>query len=70
MASKRLLLFLNKFLSTIKNKLIVLNNAVCRITKIIKDSIELNINLLDMIPYNSRIQATESFFNISKSRLK
>ena len=61
---------MNKFLSTTKNKLIILDNAGCHRSKIIKNLIGLNNNLLYTIPYNSRTQAIESFFNILKSRLK
>ena len=58
----------NKYWS--KNKLIILDNVRCLITKIIKDSIRLNNNLLYKVLYNSRTKAIEGFFNILKSRLK
>ena len=45
MNSNRLIEFLNKFLSKQKNKLIILNNASCHRTEVVKDLIQLNNNL-------------------------
>ena len=69
MDSNRLIEFLNKFLLEHKNKLIILDNASCHRTKVVKDLIQLNNNLLYTIPYNHRTQAIEGFFNVLKSKL-
>ena len=69
MDSNRLIEFLNKFLLEQKNKLIILDNASCHRTEVVKDLIQLNNNLLYTIPYNHRTQAIESFFNVLKSKL-
>lgn len=70
MNSKMVTLPLNNFLPKIKNKLIILDNTGYHRTKIIKNSIGLNNNLLYKVSYNFRIQAIEGFFNIFKSRSK
>jgi transposase len=69
MNSDRLIEFLNKFLLEQKSKLIILDNASCHRTEIVKDLIQLNNNLLYTIPYNHRTQAIEGFFNVLKSKL-
>ena len=69
MDSNRLIEFLNKFLLEQKNKLIILDNASCHRTEVVKDLIQLNNNLLYTIPYNHRTQAIEGFFNVLKSKL-
>jgi len=69
MNSNRLIEFLNKFLLEQKNKLIILDNASCHRTEVVKDLIQLNNNLLYTIPYNHRTQAIEGFFNVLKSKL-
>ena len=69
MNSDRLIEFLNKFLLEQKSKLIILDNASCHRTEIVKDLIQLNNNLLYSIPYNPQTQAIEGFFNVLKSKL-
>jgi len=69
MDSNRLIEFLNKFLLEQKSKLIILDNASCHRTEIVKDLIQLNNNLLYTIPYNHQTQAIEGFFNVLKSKL-
>ena len=69
MDSNRLIEFLNKFLLEQKSKLIILDNASCHRTEVVKDLIQLNNNLLYTIPYNHRTQAIEGFFNVLKSKL-
>jgi transposase len=69
MDSNRLIEFLNKFLLEQKSKLIILDNASCHRTEVVKDLRQLNNNLLSTIPYNHRTQAIESFFNVLKSKL-
>ena len=68
--SKRLVEFLNKFLSTTKNKLIILDNVSSHKNKRVKNFIAKNNSLLYSVPYQHGTQAIESFFNILKSRLK
>jgi len=68
--SKRLVEFLNKFLSTTKNKLIILDNASSHKNKQVKNFITKNNSLLYSVPYQHGIQVIEGFFNILKSRLK
>ena len=46
MNSDRLIEFLNKFLLEQKSKLIILDNASCHRTEVVKDLIQLNNNLL------------------------
>ena len=67
--SNRLIEFLTKFLLEQKSKLIILDNASCHRTEVVKDLIQLNNNLLYTIPYNHRTQAIEGFFNVLKSKL-
>lgn len=69
MHSNRLIEFLNKFLLEQKSRLILLDNASCNRTEVIKDLIQLNNNLLYTIPYNHRTQAIKGFFNVLKSKL-
>ena len=69
MNSDRLIEFLNKFLLEQKSKLIILDNASCHRTEIVKDLIQLNNKLLYIILYNHRTQAIEGFFNVLKSKL-
>ena len=69
MNSDRLIEFLNKLLLEQKSKLIILDNASCHRTEIVKDLIQLNNNLLYSIPYNPQTQAIEGFFNVLKSKL-
>ena len=68
--NKRLVEFLNKFLSTTKNKLIILDNASSYKNKQVKNFITKNNSLLYSVPYQHGTQAIESFFNILKNRLK
>ena len=68
MYSNRLIEFLNKFLLEQKSKLIILANASCHRTKVVKDLIQLNNNLLYTILYNHRTQAIEGFFNVLRSK--
>ena len=68
--SKRLVEFLNKFLSTTKNRLIILDNASSHKNKQVKDFITKNNSLLYSVLYQHGTQAIEGFFNILKSRLK
>jgi transposase len=70
MDRNRLIEFLNKFLLEQKNKLIILDNASCHRTEVVKDLIQLNNNLLYTIPYNHRTQAIEGFFNVLKISLQ
>jgi hypothetical protein len=53
-----------------KNKLIILDNASCHRTEVVKDLIQLNNNLLYTVPYQHGTQAIKGFFNVLKSRLK
>jgi hypothetical protein len=68
--SKRLVEFLNTFLSTTKNKLIILDNASSHKNKQVQNAIIKNNFLLYSVPYQHGTQAMEGFFNILKSRLK
>ena len=68
--SKRLIEFLNTFLSTTKNKLIILDNASSHKSKQVQNAITKNNSLLYSVPYQHENQAMEGFFNILKSRLK
>ena len=68
--SKRLIEFLNTFLSTTKNKLIILDNASSHKNKQVQNAITKNNSLLYSVPYQHGTQAIEGFFNILKSRLK
>ena len=52
------------------NLLIILDNASCHRTEVVKDLIQLNNNLLYIVPYQHETQAIEGFFNVLKSRLK
>ena len=52
MDNKQLTEFLNKLLSTQTNKLIILNNINYHKSKIVKDLIRLNNNLLYTISYS------------------
>ena len=68
--SKRLVEFLNRFLSTTKNKLIILDNASSHKNKQVQNAIIKNNSLLYSVLYQLGTQAMEGFFNILKSRLK
>jgi hypothetical protein len=68
--STRLVEFLNTFLSTTKNKLIILDNASSHKNKQVQNAITKNNSLLYSVPYQHGTQAIEGFFNILKSRLK
>ena len=68
--SKRLVEFLNTFLSTTKNKLIILDNASSHKNKQVQNAIIKNNSLLYSVPYQHGTQAMEGFSNILKSRLK
>jgi hypothetical protein len=59
--NNKLIEFLNKFLLEHKSKLIILDIASCHRTKVVKDLIQSNNNLLYTIPNNHRTQAIEGF---------
>ena len=67
--SNRFIEFLNKFLLEQKSKLIILDNASCHRTEVVKDLIQLNNNLLYTTSYNHRTQAIEGFFNVLKRKV-
>jgi len=67
--SKRLVEFLNTFLSTTKNKLILLDNVSNHKNKQVLNAIK-NNSFLYSVSYQHGTQAIEGFFNILKSRLK
>jgi len=65
--SKRLVEFLNTFLSTTKNKIIILDNASSHKNKQVQNAITKNNSLLCSVSYQHGTQAIKSFFNILKS---
>ena len=65
--SKRLVEFLNTFLFTTKNKLIILDNVSSHKNKQVQNVITKNNSLLYSVPYQ---HGTQAIFNILKSKLK
>ena len=69
--SIRLKEFLNKFITTIyKKKLIILDNASSHRNESIKEQITKNNELLYTVPYQHYTNAIENFFSIFKNKLR
>jgi len=69
-SSKWLIEFLNTFLFTTKNKLIILDNASSHKNEQVQNVITKNNSLLSQSLINTEPKQLKVFFNILKSRLK